>query len=448
MGTAMYTAVTGLLTHQRRMDVVANNIANVNTTGFRGARASFQDLFSQTLAGGSPPLGTFGGSNPRQVGLGVMLSGIDVNYGQGPITSTGVSSDLAIEGNGFFVLSNGSDRFYTRDGSFDLNSLGFLIDPATGLFVQGYQADANGNIDTNAIPGNIVIPLGVQTIVRSTENAILSGNLDSNAADGAIATRILTVYDSLGTPRDVTLTFTKRPQVDDGGTLYNAWTYRATYDGTEVTNVDTGAGHTGVILFDSEGNFHAEGSLTPADVFDNRATSATLTENQVIIPASLFSGSSVPTTPLEFNLNFEDVSHLAAAAGVNSDVTITNQDGYPMGVLDSYSIGDGGIINGVFTNGLRQVQGQIVLATFANLGGLERRGDNLFIETTASGLAQVGVPFSGGRGTISGGVLEGANVDLGTEFTNMIITQRGYQANARTITTADTMLQEAVNLVR
>jgi len=441
MGTAMFTAVTGLLGQQRKMDVIANNIANVSTTGYRGSRLMFQDLLSQTLSGGSAPNGNFGGTNGLQVGLGVGVGTIDINFTEGSPTTTGVSSDLAIEGNGFFVLSNGTGYFFTRDGTFDLNSEGILIDPATGLRVRGYAADGHGNIDINTPIGDLRIPIGNTSIVQATENAILTGNLDSEAAVGTTTQRLLRVYDSLGTPRDIQLFFTKTTQIDDGGTAYNAWEWRAEFDSNDVTNVP--AGQTGVLLFDSDGNFYAEGAFDSGTTTFT-ARSALPSEYQVSIPATLFTGSSIPVVPFEFEVDFSQMSQLAET----SDVTVFSQDGFPMGTLESFEVGQNGVINGIFTNGLMQVMGQIALANFPNVGGLSRQGDNLFIETPSSGLAQVGLPNTGGRGTILGGVLEGSNVDLGTEFSNMIITQRAYQANARTITTADTMLQEAVNLIR
>jgi len=443
MGSAMFTAVTGLLAHQRRLDVIANNIANVNTTAYRSSRMMFQDLLSQTIEGGTAPVGDFGGTNPLQIGLGVVAAAIDVDHGQGSLFTTGVNSDLAIQGNGFFVLSDGQNSFYTRDGSFALNAEGILVDPATGMRVVGYTADSNGVIDPdNTTPGDITIALGATQIVRQTQMATLAGNLQSDAADGAIVNRTIQVFDSLGTARSIQIVFTKRAQVDDGGTLYNAWLWRAEFEGTDVTNVN--AAETGVLLFDDEGVFHAEGSIDDGvtDTFTARASLAS--QDEISIPGSLFTGSSIPAVPFEFDLEVASLTQLEG----ETDVSLLGQDGFPLGVLESFGIGQDGIINGVYTNGLQVVLGQIALASFPNVGGLERVGDNLFMSAPASGLAQLGAPNTGGRGSVSGGVLEMSNVDLGTEFTNMIITQRGFQANARTITTADTMLQEAVNLVR
>ena len=435
MGTSMYTGVTGLLAQQRRLDVVGNNIANVNTMGYRGSRLLFKDMFAQTLQAS--------GTNPEQVGLGVGVGSIDTDFNEGSLVSTGVASDLAVEGNGLFILSNGQNKFYTRDGSFSRNSAGVLVDPATGFHVNGYMADTKGVVNPNGALTDITIPVGNVGIVKATQNASFAGNLDSTATDGTTVQRTVRAYDSLGTPRDVQITFTKTAQVDDGGTLYNAWLWNANFNSTDVTNGVQG--ETGVLLFDENGGFHAEGSIATGGGGTFTARSGLPSQNQVSIPATAFTGAAtVPTTPLEFKLDFAKVTDLANA----SDMTLTSQDGYTRGVLESFNIAGDGVINGVYTNGLTQVIGQVALANFGNVGGLARSGDSMFVETPASGLAQVGVPNSGGLGSVSGGVLEGSNVDLGTEFSNMIVTQRAYQASARTITASDTILQEAINLIR
>lgn len=419
MGMAMLTAVTGLQAHQRRLDVIANNIANVNTVGFRSSRVLFQDLFSQMLRGGSAPVGNFGGSNAQQVGLGVRIAGIDINFQQGSLLATGVASDLAIQGNGFFILSDGSKTAYTRDGSFDLNANGVLIDPATGMRVQGYLADDQGNINTNQPARDIVIPIGSAGIVRTTTIVNLIGNLDADAPVTPTPTtvvRTIEVYDSLGTPRNVTLTFTKQ------ATPANQWAWEATYDGNSVGS--------GTLDFSPSGTLPA-------------GTTGTVT-----IPAGLMNTSGSQPNDLVFTINFSEITQLATPANVASDVSVRSQDGFPRGVLEGFNIGANGEIIGVFSNGLTRVFAQVALASFANPGGLVRDGNNMFLETPASGTAQVGPPRTGNRGIVSGGVLENSNVDLGNEFSSLIIAQRGFQANARTITAADTILQETVNLGR
>lgn len=430
MGTALFTGVTGLKAQQDKLDVVANNIANVNTTGYRGSRVLFQDLFSQTLRGGSPPIGGFGGSNPLQVGLGVQLASVDVDFGQGSLLTTGVSTDLAIQGNGFFVLNNGQGNVFTRDGSFLLNADGELIDPATGLRVQGFLADENGAITDSGTPTDIAIPLGGAGIVQTTTSATLIGNLNPTI-DGTVTlpktvTRTVTVFDSLGAAQNITLTFVKS-QVND-----NEWTVTAGVGGnTDNVNIDGATGGR-VLTFDSTGALTA-----PADGnFD------------INVPAALITSNNTAPDPLNFALELGQVTQLANGSLVESDVSLQNQNGFGLGVLESVNIGSNGDINGVFSNGLTRTVARVALATFANVGGLERAGSNNFRETPASGAAQIGVPNTGGRGSAVGGVLESSNVDLGSQFSELIITQRGFQANARTISAADTLLQETVNLIR
>lgn len=430
MGRALFTAVTGLKAQQTKLDVVANNIANVNTTGYRSSRVLFQDLFSQTLSGPSAPAASTGGTNPMQVGLGVQIGSIDVNHGQGSLVTTGVNSDLAIQGNGFFILSDGLTDVYTRDGSFTVNSVGTLIDPATGLRVQGYTANADGVIDaTNSVAGDITIPLGSDGIASATTTAELTGNLNSGTEAGEQVVRNIEVFDSLGTARSVELTFTKTANA-------NEWTWAATFDnGTTTPTVGSGT-----ITFDPNGNV--------------AAGSETGTIN--ITAADLGNEATAPVDPLTVAVDFGDITQLAPpvdpAADPNdqapSDITLRSQNGFPLGILQSFSIGANGQIIGVYTNDRTQVIAQIALANFANVGGLTREGNNAFRQSPASGLANVGTPGTGGRGSVSGGVLESSNTDLGTEFSEMIITQRAFQANSRTITAADTLLQEAVNLVR
>jgi len=270
------------------------------------------------------------------------------------------------------------------------------------------------------------VPVGGTAIVRATENVDMVGNLDSDEFQysvgppeaGGIVQRTIRVYDSLGAARDIQLTFTKTAN-------NNEWAWVAEYDnGGGLAALTTGSGN---IQFDAYGQVQTGGTGTIE-----------------ITNAELGALDAYPVDPFSFTIDFSAMTQLAA----ESDVTMSNQDGFPRGVLESFNIGSDGVINGVFTNGLTRVLGQVALASFANDGGLSRFGDNLFIDTASSGSPRVGLPNTGGRGQVSGGVLEGSNVDLGREFSNMIVTQRGFQANARTISASDTLLQETVNLVR
>jgi len=430
MATALFTGVTGLQAQQTKLDVVANNIANVNTIGYRGSRVLFQDLFSQTLQGGSAPVGNFGGSNPQQVGLGVRVGTIDVDHTQGSLITTGVSTDLAIQGNGFFVLSDGIGTVYSRDGSFQLNPNGDLIDPATGLRVQGFLADPTGAIPDTGVPTDISIPLGGSGIVQTTTEATLIGNLnptiDASVTLPKTVSRSITVFDSLGAEQNVLLTFEKSQVVD------NEWTLTAGVGGgTDNVNIDGATGGV-TVTFDAAGQL-----VAPADGdFD------------INIPAALITNNNTAPTDLDFSLDLGQVTQLAQGDSVESDVTLQNQNGFGLGVLESVNVGANGEINGVFSNGLTRTIAVVALATFSNVGGLERDGDNTFRENPASGPAQIGTPGTGSRGQVDGGVLENSNIDLGTQFSELIITQRAFQANARTITASDTLLQETVNLVR
>jgi flagellar hook protein FlgE len=430
MSIALLTGVTGLKAHQQRLDVIAANIANVNTIGYRSGRVLFQDLFSQTIRGGSPPIGNFGGSNPLQIGLGVQIASIDTNFEQGSLITTGIASDLAIQGNGFFVLSDGEKHFFSRDGSFTLNANGILIEPGTGMRVQGYVADATGVIDTNTPPRDISIPLGGTGIVRASTSASFIGNLNPTedpANPGKTVIRNIQVVDSLGSTRNVTLTFVKQTTPD------NSWLWQAEFDG----NIVGGGGAADLVYFNTDGTFN-EVTTGPLSFTISAAALAA---------ADPGTGGSLPAN-LTVNMDFNQVTQLASGDDLGSDFTLQNQDGYSRGVLERFTIGSSGELTGIFSNGLNRVIAQVAIATFSNVGGLIREGSNMFLDTPASGSPQIGPPESGSRGSVSGGVLENSNVDLGAEFSDLIITQRGYQANARTVTAADTLLQETVNLVR
>ncbi len=409
MGTAIFAGVSALQSQQTRLNVIGNNIANMTTTGFKSARVIFQDLLNQTQSSGGPPQAGRGGTNPRQVGLGVGVGSIDTNFNQGSIFTTNGVADFAIQGDGFFILATGEALFYTRDGSFGVDSNGTLVDPGTGFRVQGYTA-VNGVIDVAQPVGDIVIPVGGAGRTRVTTVATLMGNLNSEAAVGDTVQRVIRVYDTLGTVQEVTVTFTRVGLLTD-----NTWDWDATHP-------TAGASGSGTVTFDANGQFS---SIT----------------NDVVSIDPVGTGA---VTPFDFTLDMTGATQLAS----EHTIALTNQDGLPPGVLESFSIGEGGIINGVFSNGLTEVLGQVALAVFNNPGGLLREGANMFSPTPNSGIARVGLAGTGGRGMVNGGVLEGSNVDIATEFSNLIIAQRAFQAGARSITTADLLLNEAVNLVR
>jgi len=410
---SMFSAISGLRGHQIMMDVIGNNIANVNTVGFKSGRVNFQDILSQTLHGATAPQGGIGSINPAQIGLGMTVAGIDVLQTQGNLQSTGKTTDMAIQGDGFFIESDGAGTYYTRDGAFDIALDGSLANPASGMKVQGWQADAAGNIDITQPITNIVIPIGQRTTALATSSVSLNGNLDAGAAVGATVPTTMTVFDSLGISHSVKITFTK--------TAANEWSWAATKDpadaGVAISGLVPGV-NSGTLSYTSGGVFSAS-TGTLSFTFPDGATATAPAIN--LTQMTQFSGTSQP-------------------AG--------QTNGFTSGTLVTFAVGNAGQLSGVYSNGQTQVLGQIALAGFLNSAGLLRAGKNNFAATSASGAAQVGTAGTGGRGSVTTGALEMSNVDLATQFTGMITAERGFQANGRVITTSDEMLQELVNLKR
>lgn len=407
MMRSMYAGVSALRNHQLRMDVVGNNIANVNTLGFKSSRVTFQEVFSQTVLGASTPQAGRGGTNPQQIGLGVAVSTIDTLQSQGNLQPTGKITDLAIEGNGFFVLDDGRGNLvFTRAGRFDQDALGNFV-TANGLMVMGWMA-TNGVFPTKdaANLGTIRIPVGETISARATALVEFAHNLDANTVLAGTYVRSVDVYDSLGNAHSLIIQFQK--------VGVNQWTWTATHAGGLPL-----AGNNGTIDFGPDGRVTLQ---TGGPVTFNPPGAA---------------GMSV-------TLDFAMVTQYAA----ESTVQATSRDGYPMGALQGFTIDLTGTITGIYTNGLTQSIAQVALAHFSNPGGLLKKGENLYMESNNSGLAQIGEPDTGGRGNIAPGTLEMSNVDLSQEFTDMIVTQRGFQANSRVVTTSDEMLQELVNLKR
>lgn len=713
---AMFSGVSGLQVHQTKLDVIGNNIANVNTIGFKAGRVTFEDQLSQTLRSSASPGGNTGGQNPAQVGLGVLLGTVDTLQTQGNLQTTGKATDMAIQGNGFFMVGNGTNVSYTRDGTFDLDSDGKLVNPATGNTLLGYVADANGNVDATqqvTAASLIKIPVGTLTSVKESSSATFQGNLAANSSlqtthvglngildisqqpatingtvydalgnahtlqvaltspvhnppagpgvpagatqswsvnltlDGATTTQTLyavggkfvftdatsgsilgstvlmngigasgapnfsfnldfgklsdsssvtgssdgqklptpvastimtatgnlnadaaappsfssTVFDSTGSPNSLKTSFTfntfyNPPSTGGAGVpvgatasydvqilnttkgtslydsaanpteskayfipgqgfvLANATTSKVIGSQIQLTNapgtfgpdnagaqvvaglpltVDLGKltsssvteandGQTGTAptwntslqLYDSLGvghllNFKFSRALVGAGAPSSASArwEWSATEGGVKVADSLTSGNSalffdnignvintktqsISITPnsgaKSFNvaINFGTLTQLSGA----SSVAATTQDGFPVGTLQTFSISQDGIATGIFSNGQTRVLGQIATATFSNPAGLEKQGTNLYKSSNNSGLPQVGLPNQSGRGKINTGFVEMSNVDLSTEFTNLIVTQRGFQANTRIITVVDQLLQEVVGLIR
>jgi flagellar hook protein FlgE len=416
MMRSLFAGVSGLRNHQTRLDVIGNNIANVNTVAFKASRVTFKEAFAQLLQGASRPPGALGGINPIQIGSGMNIGSIDQLFTQGTLESTGNNTDLAIQGDSFFIVGNGSRRFYSRAGNFQLDADGRMIAPNNGFVLQGIVADSTGAFSSSSRITDLILPLGRVTPARTTSTAVLAGNLNASAAVGDTHALGVTVYDGTGTPHQIDLTFTN--------TAPGQWDWLPT--STTATLPLT----PGTVTFDAQG----------------RLLTFTYAGGGVDLPITP-TGAGAP-----FNVTFNagtigDVDGLAGFSNP-SNAVVRSQDGYQSGDLESIAIDSNGVVTGFFTNGVTQALAQIALARFNNPSGLLRQGDNMFTESANSGLPVVGFAGASDSSSITPGALENSNVDLSQEFTSMIITQRGFQANARVITTSDEMLSELVNLKR
>jgi flagellar hook protein FlgE len=407
------TSLSGLQANSQDLSVISNNLANLNTTAYKGASAAFQDLFYQQI-------GSSGDGNPIQIGVGTTVGSVPANFTEGNIQSTGVPTDVAIQGSGFFVGNQNGQLVYIRAGNLSIQPNGTLVS-SDGSIIQGFSA-SNGVINTNQTPGALTISSGTINPPNPTTNAQLSINLDSGTAVGGTFSTALTVYDSLGAPHILTYNFTN--------TAAGAWNYSIT-----IPAADVGATGNPVVVKAGTLAFNGAGQLT--------APAADVTG---IAIAGLADGANT----LTFNWNLFDANKngLLTQVAAPSATASTLQNGFASGSLTSYTIGSDGTIQGTFSNGQTQALGQILLATFANEQGLSRNGSNEFLATLASGAANVGVPGTGGRGTLSGGSLEQSNVDISTQFANLIVAESGYQANAKVVTTLDTIVQDTINLIQ
>jgi flagellar hook protein FlgE len=406
---SLASAISAMQIHQSYLDVISMNISNVNTVAYKSSRVSFEEMLSQTMRYGSAPREGVSGTNPVQIGLGARLAGVDTVFTQGNLRATGKRTDLAIQGRGFFVLGQGDDRFYSRDGTADVGVDGFVVNPTSGLRILGWTADANGNVNTDGAIGPISVPFGLGE-ARATTTVDLQGNLDTATAVGAGTTASVAVYDSLGNLHVFAMTLTR--------TGVSGWTWGLTTTDPAVT---------AVTLAGTALTFDAAGLLVPGVP----APSVQITYNN---------GANASAVALDLS----SVTQLAQAAKVNA----VSQDGLAPGSLIDFGISEYGEVVGLYSNGLSRTIGQIALAEFNNPAGLIRSGGNLFLPSANSGLAQVGAAGDGARGRIAAGFLEMSNVDLAREFTDMIVAQRGFQANSRVISTSDEVLQELVNLKR
>jgi len=463
MMRSLFSGVSGLQNHQTRMDVIGNNISNVNTFGFKRDRVNFQDMFYQQLQGASRPTDTVGGVNPQEVGLGMTIASIDTLHIQGSFQTTGVGTDLAINGTGFFVLNDRGTNLFTRAGTFSLDREGNMVNPG-GMHVQGWltqEIDGVQFLDTSRNVENLVIPIGAKDAARATTMVNFASNLDKRTPeipDDASALQMeqgtwrtqQRIYDAFGDSHDLQVEFSRVAGVN------NSWTARVVVNpqADVPTNTSVGLGALAPVAGGPEIftlNFNNQGRLV--NVVDGAGNESAET-GPVIMNVAFDVQSALPEDDgtmvrQTFQLNLGTVGGLVNSMtqfAERSTTRIFEQDGHTMGYMENFRIDTQGIITGIFSNGTNRVLGQVAMASFPNQGGLEKVGDNNFRVSPNSGIADIGTSGVAGRGTMRAGVLEMSNVDLAEQFTDMIITQRGFQANSRTIQTSDQMLQEILNL--
>lgn len=406
--------LSGLDASSQEMTLIANNLANLNTPGYKSSVAQFTTLFYQSL-------GESGDGNPMQVGTGTAIGNVSMNLTDGAVQSTGINSNLAIQGSGMFVVNNNGQQMYTRAGDFVIGNTGYLEAP-DGSLVQGYPA-VNGVVNPNAPLGNLLLGSGITSPARATGNITLGLNLDSQTAVGGTFSQPIQVYDSLGGTHTLTATFTK--------TGTNAWSYAVTLPGA-----DTGSG-TPTTMASGNLTFNSSGVLT-----GGTGTPPQITVN--LTSPALADGAAACN--INWDLFDPQGNSLITQAATPSAPLSSNQDGVPSGSLISFTIGPDGTITGAFSNGQSQTLGQVVLATFANAQGVQAVGNNNFIATAASGLATIGKPGSGNRGSVQGGSIEQSNVDIAAQFADLIQAQQSYEASAKAVTTFDQVTQDTLNM--
>jgi flagellar hook protein FlgE len=503
---SLYAGVSGLRNNQVRMDVIGNNIANVNTVAFKAGRVTFKEGFAQLLQGASRPPGDQGGINPVQIGLGMQIGSIDQIFNQGNLETTGLNTDVAIGGDSFFVVRKGNQSFYTRAGNFQVDANGQLVSPANGFIVQGRMYNNGSQLDGVQ---DIKLPFGQKVSAKPTTEARLAGNLSSSAPvfqgnfndplvraesinNKAWTETQIGVFDSQGTKHDVKLQMWKTgPNSWDWkiDPIASAQTFEVETGNTSPpANIPLPAPPTGYSILPANVRVYSTTGVeykAPADYgftagpppavtfttsmpqnsmirvgYFMSPTTATASENSGTFT---FDNAGILNTDVIASLNFAvpganpvridlklggGVNGLTQFASTASTAVLRDQNGYTAGTLQDFSIDRFGLITGFFTNGTTSPLARIVLADFNNPSGLLRIGDNMYQESANSGSGVLGFALEGSQSQLTSGALEMSNVDLAQEFTNMIVAQRGFQANGKVVSTSDELLQELMSIKR
>ena len=454
---SLYSGVAGLKVHQTKMDVIGNNIANVNTVGFKAQRVNFSELFYQTTQTASGPnveTGT-GGQNAKQIGLGTSVAQISTNItGEGGSQSTGNALDLKINGDTFFIINQSGSKYYTKAGNFTTDAFGNLV-TGSGGYVMGYIAERNDATGDFELLTDELRPIsiygseyGTTAPAQTTESTIV-GNINSedekfSSTGVGFLTSDLTVYDSLGNKYTIQMRIEQDDDSTTGYSMYPAKIFKGNDEVTDMTVEFTGDAATAVTAVDGNSyqGVHMEFSGTTGRLLDTSATGVT-----IVINGS--DGNPAPAFQEEIFYDFSELTTFGGESKLESNIGNTENVGAGKGVGTMISVGiqtDGKVVAS-YSNGDTAYIGQVAVAQFSNAAGLEKAGDNLFATTMNSGNANV-MDISAAGQSMTSGVIEMSNVDLAQEFTDMIVTQRGYQANSRIITTSDTMIEELLSLKR
>jgi len=414
--------LSGLNANGTYLSVIGNNLANINTIGFKSSVVSFQDLVSQTVGGDS--------LNPLQVGLGVTTGSITPVFSQGAIENTREATNVAIQGGGFLVVADADgSQAYTRAGNFSFDKDGKLVTP-DGHFVQGWDEidPVTGEVLATGQPGDLSVPPGILRAPLATSTFTTETNLNANAIAGSTFTAAVQIYDALGSPHVATITYTKQATA-------GSWNYAVTVPGEDVAGGTAGTPYsvgTGSLQFSSGGLLSAVNGGAPADV-------------SLALPGWV---NGATASSLSWNLVEPDGSATLSGYAITSATSSIRQNGSAPGTMDNITISPDGTITATFGAGQAVNIGQLALATFNNPKGLVKLGSNLYGVSAAAGIPNIGEAGTGGRGTLIGSALEQSNVDMAQEFTQMILAQRGYQANSKTITVSDELLVDTLNLKR
>ena len=486
-GDALNIAAGALAVYQQQIGVISNNIANVGTTAFKDQTLLLQDAFYNPLKAASAPTDTNGGINPIQEGDGVQISQMSTDEGQGSFQTTGISTNLAIDGDGYFIMNSingGIQPSYSRDGNFSVNQSGILVNSATGMAVQGYQASPAGKITPDGSVTSLYLPVGLSTKAIGTGfgtktgpssadsvfDMVQSGNLNQaswvTAAGGGTVTpqsTTTTIYDSLGGPHEVTLTYTPVANAslstvnNAGGTPVQAateWQVNASFaDGTQITTASgtSASGILGYAYFDANGqyiNSSSDPAATTASTTHTTGSTPAAAQGNIMDIASWGANNNATGSTAAVGAIALSYADLTSLSGTGEPVSTVNQNGYAQGQLTTIQIGGDGTITGSFSNGLQQTLGQVSIATFENPQGLVSHGSNQFIASADSGLAQIGTAGVGEAGSITSDSLEESNVSIATEFSKLIVAQNAYIANSKSITIGNQDLQTVDQLIQ